>query len=110
MIELARLDVLDVFQPRVGSESTTSPKPYQKKFLMNTSTTAANISSQVQFDTPEFGSAGTDLSSSFLGFDCPVPYELHMLILVLGLAIFLTSGAIESNREKVRVPSSKNSE
>lgn len=77
---------------------------------MNTSTTSANISSQVQFDAPEFGSAGTDLSGSFLSFDCPVPYELHMFILVLGLAIFLTSGAIESNREKVRAPSSKNSE
>lgn len=76
---------------------------------MKSSSASANISTQVQFDTPEFGSASTDLSSSFLGFDCPVPYELHMFILVLGLAIFLTSGVIESSRQKVRVPASKNS-
>jgi len=57
---------------------------------MNTSNLPPQTAAQVQFSSPEFGSSEASLSSSFLNFDCPVPYELHMFILVLGLALFLS--------------------
>ena len=67
---------------------------------MNTSNIPSQTAAQIQFSSPEFGSSDASLSSSFLNFDCPVPYELHMFILVLGLALFLSGHLNFSDRKK----------
>ena len=69
---------------------------------MNTSNIPPQTAAQIQFSSPEFGSTEASLSSSFFSFDCPVPYELHMFILVLGLALFLSGHLNFSDPKKAQ--------